>query len=187
MYRSLHQFQSAPPAEARGDTSRHLRRSRPLNVVSIRSPCRSKGRSGPRANTRRNRLDMAFQSAPPAEARGDRARSDTESPGLWALFQSAPPAEARGDRPTATGLQGQVAAGDSVSIRSPCRSKGRLSRACHGARLEASQFQSAPPAEARGDAGGMVPVGGLPRYLFQSAPPAEARGDRIRRVGNQSR
>ena len=61
-------FQSAPPAETRGDP--HL-------PYTSTPPC-------------------AFQSAPPAETRGDRPKRSTY-PALCA-FQSAPPAETRGDR-----------------------------------------------------------------------------------------
>ena len=62
-----------------------------------------------------------------------------------------------------------------VSIRSPRRSEGRFHRQAEGNPI-ITMFQSAPPAEARGDRQGdfliILPVKG-----FQSAPPAEARGD----------
>ena len=67
-----------------------------------------------------------------------------------------------------------------VSIRSPHRSKGRLTS--HIARADpgasASKFQSAPLTEARGDT---TRTGhrrrSLPSTVFQSAPLTEARGD----------
>ena len=170
-------FQSAPPAEARGDvrvarlhTADVRQRFNPLPLpkqgeivctrpvvverhgqpVSIRSPCRSKGRSQCQARPGREAPAMVsirspcrskgrylapapgpcirewFQSAPPAEARGDVWWSFRASFNL-SMFQSAPPAEARGDlrrRPLAV-KPGSSRTVYNVSIRSPCRSKGR--------------------------------------------------------------
>ena len=64
---------------------------------------------------------ISFQSAPLAEARGDKIGS-VEMIG-HVMFQSAPLAEARGDK-TFAHRSGVISG---VSIRSPCRSKGRSS------------------------------------------------------------
>ena len=112
--------------------------------VSIRSPCRSKGRykdrhsrraaelfqSAPLAEARGDRLTGAamvvgtteFQSAPLAEARGDLDDLGQATPAVQ--FQSAPLAEARGDAEHLEALRSV----SPVSIRSPCRSKGRSYR-----------------------------------------------------------
>ena len=87
-----------------------------------------------------------FQSAPLAEARGDIPGHKARM-GMAALFQSAPLAEARGDPPVPQApytravrfnplplpKQGEISRGAiaaveivAVSIRSPCRSKGRF-------------------------------------------------------------
>ena len=161
----VREFQSTPPAEARGDVPVlfHYRYA-----------------------------DSMFQSTPPAEARGDTA-SVSRMPAMvcfnplpppkrgetvWLLrtgrvvlwwFQSTPPAEARGDavpsgRTTVTDSgfnplpppkRGETCESDvirasfGVSIHSPRRSEGRqlYSSAC----LTTEGFQSTPPAEARGD------------------------------------
>ncbi len=134
-----HTFQSAPPAEARGDVAGPAAWP-PLIDVSIRSPRRSEGRfcdeydsrpvivfqSAPPAEARGDKIwhwgehpDCLFQSAPPAEARGDQFVGFTTS--ATKQFQSAPPAEARGDGV----LQGVAGWFRVVSIRSPRRSEGR--------------------------------------------------------------
>ena len=109
------QFQSAPPAEARGDWN--WRASwEPVRIVSIRSPRRSEGRC------RRVALDQV---------------------GGRVSIRSPRRSEGRYHHPEHTsGCLG-------VSIRSPRRSEGRCAawRCCNSAR----RFQSAPPAEARGD------------------------------------
>ena len=112
-------FQSAPLAEARGDPPASLRRPAGKLPVSIRSPCRSKGRW---RCTRYARRACRFQSAPLAEARGDLSASAKFS--TSARFQSAPLAEARGD----VVVLALIVQPGSVSIRSPCRSKGRFRR-----------------------------------------------------------
>ena len=95
---------------------------------------------------------------------------DTQKAFLFVLFQSAPLAEARGDHaacrryaaprgfnPLPLPKQGEMSAHPnqhgkraSVSIRSPCRSKGRYAR-LGAADFVGDEFQSAPLAEARGD------------------------------------
>ena len=202
-------FQSAPLAEARGDPTvrRGLLHDRCFNplpspkqgeirtlcpnrrwfLVSIRSPRRSKGRSHhPISLT----IFAPFQSAPLAEARGDRRgkknslldvvsiRSPRRSKGRWQYalhnaviikFQSAPLAEARGDitehylsealrcfNPLPSPKQGEMKGligfdvSKRVSIRSPRRSKGRCRAPAPIS--DPHEFQSAPLAEARGDA-----------------------------------
>ena len=132
-------FQSAPPAEARGDNT---------------AP-------------RRPAIGQEFQSAPPAEARGDACRW-TSGPGSTCFNPLPPPKRgeigARGRRtPEASGFnplpppkRGEMAEkreyrqGIRVSIRSPRRSEGRCWTALQ--LVHTFEFQSAPPAEARGDA-----------------------------------
>ena len=87
-------------------------------------------------------------------------------------FQSTPPAEARGD---ALNLRKRHLL--PVSIHSPRRSEGRLSKIAPNS--VTNSFQSTPPAEARGDGAEKVDL-----YVdeeFQSTPPAEARGDMMLR------
>ena len=130
--RAAAKFQSAPLAEARGDWPAVSARGLWSYQVSIRSPCRSKGRSGSSVASASVASFAMFQSAPLAEARGDSGRrrsTAVESPhsfnplplpkqgemprgarvmvSLIFMFQSAPLAEARGDkeftpRPTGT-------------------------------------------------------------------------------------
>ena len=142
---STRTFQSAPLAEARGDKE-FTSATGTLEHVSIRSPCRSKGRSRPARHRRgrisqvrgrfnplplpkqgeisglvawRQGLSVMFQSAPLAEARGDTLGHLLEEE---SKFQSAPLAEARGDKNV---LRWKAHGAAYVSIRSPCRSKGR--------------------------------------------------------------
>ena len=188
--------------------------------VSIRSPRRSEGRSAGRAVAN---FKLLFQSAPPAEARGDRDPPTATTPdsgfnplpppkrgeigfglgpappilvsirsprrsegrsssanrhGPLLMFQSAPPAEARGDLTRRNG-----SANYAVSIRSPRRSEGRSM--VRSTMTRPSMFQSAPPAEARGDLLSVITATSLSR--FQSAPPAEARGDAHPRQGSALR
>ena len=67
--RTVEQFQSTPPAEARGDGSEVVRVCLPAGAVSIHSPRRSEGRH--LAHSYKARRCELFQSTPPAEARGD--------------------------------------------------------------------------------------------------------------------
>ena len=60
-----------------------------------------------------------------------------------------------------------------VSIHSPRRSEGRPE--FRGTMVSTNQFQSTPPAEARGDFLNGYDTN-YPK-MFQSTPPAEARGD----------
>ena len=198
--------------------------SRSTIHVSIRSPCRSKGRCIDRPWDRLSEEDrfnplplpkqgeivqepiarfmqgffprcvqhvpiMLFQSAPPAEARGDQA-----------FRPSAPPAEARGAvadgrrcfNPLPLPKQGEMRppceAGRvmkprltaAVSIRSPCRSKGRSSR--KGVLVILVVCFNPLPLPKQGEIEGHMAVNRLPlpsvnAVKFQSAPPAEARGD----------
>ena len=63
-----------------------------------------------------------------------------------------------------------------VSIRSPRRNEGRRLR--FGLASARVQFQSAPPAETRGDLRSIPRCSGI--EMFQSAPPAETRGDQLK-------
>ena len=165
-------FQSAPLAEARGDTLAVWRPKyttcfnplplpkqgeipwrcgvRSTRPVSIRSPCRSKGRYPGGVASEVHDL---FQSAPLAEARGD-ANEVYFSVRKSIEFQSAPLAEARGDvacraprdrftrfNPLPLPKQGEICTRKDascresrVSIRSPCRSKGRSEKMFGSAR-----------------------------------------------------
>ena len=127
--------------------------------VSIHSPRRSEGRRrvtssasncfNPLPPPKRGEtasIDV-FQSTPPAEARGD-FRAPNGSPKTFQEFQSTPPAEARGD-------------GAGTIASRPCRLQSfnplpppkRGETLAISARSDpiASEFQSTPPAEARGD------------------------------------
>ena len=84
-------FQFTPPAEARGDTAYGSRHAH-ADGVSIHSPRRSEGRQ---LAERIAEYIREFQSTPPAEARGDPASLGDSRYGY--SFQSTPPAEARGD------------------------------------------------------------------------------------------
>ena len=133
------EFQSTPPAEARGDQRRPGPRM--AREVSIHSPRRSEGRPslGPRArpsrrfnplpppkrgetcwSQRRAVRDERFQSTPPAQARGDPLTPTSIS--CYREFQSTPPAEARGDLGVYCGARDGA---PWVSIHSPRRSEGR--------------------------------------------------------------
>ena len=81
-----------------------------------------------------------FQSAPLAEARGDLVTPSRCWRLLAPLFQSAPLAEARGDQTQASGSC--PARARNVSIRSPCRSKGRYR--CRLRNREESGFNPLP-------------------------------------------
>ena len=85
-------------------------------------------------------------------------------------FNPLPPPK-RGETPTKWRFSGD---GYRVSIHSPRRSEGRLILANHV--IVQHEFQSTPPAEARGDDRRRTPIK-CNRKLFQSTPPAEARGD----------
>ena len=131
--------------------------------VSIRSPRRNEGRL---RRLRRVGGSDWFQSAPPAETRGDiYAYGSTKSP---FGFNPLPPPK-RGE----TGRWRSLCPLSTVSIRSPRRNEGRPR--IQSPHLALSEFQSAPPAETRGD--GMERSPARRRELFQSAPPAETRGD----------
>ena len=185
-------FQSAPLTEARGDfylvpeqwvdlgfnplpspkqgETAHFDQIRPLGVVSIRSPHRSKGRRLLEAFD----ADLArFQSAPLTEARGDRKTV------VLKIWQS-------GFNPLPSPKQGETAlllSNDSdlsVSIRSPHRSKGRLKPLSVCVKKEG--FQSAPLTEARGDSTEATSTASS-ALTFQSAPLTEARGDALAKWG----
>ena len=184
-------LQSAPLAEARGDTRRTFRTSY-IERVSIRSPCRSKGRLSlesqseqtfaefnplplpkqgeivptPACCTRR----FTFQSRSPCRSKGRWMLDPCRAP-LWNWFQSAPLAEARGD------IQRHPARrSDPAGFNSAPLAEARGDVLDLPAYRDQQQFQSAPLAEARGDSSVQVSTEG--RFTsFQSAPLAEARGD----------
>ena len=110
------QFQSAPPAEARGDLIFQLGMWRRRIEVSIRSPRRSEGRSSDLRPPARQPL---FQSAPPAEARGDSA--GPLEPCEHVRFNPLPPPK-RGEIIPVHAVRPLRL----VSIRSPRRSEGRF-------------------------------------------------------------
>ena len=108
------EFQSTPPAEARGDVARRVDLNKvtcfnPLpppkrgeTVVSVIEPASYVFQSTPpRRSEGRQATEQAvtifylFQSTPPAEARGDSFEDLVGCRSL--MFQSTPPAEARGD------------------------------------------------------------------------------------------
>ena len=113
------------------------------------------------------RRGLGFQSAPPAEARGDVQRVRAELVEYW--FQSAPPAEARGDRKTARIKKNKVGfqSAPPAEARGDRRDQKTTPQPPRG-------FNPLPPpkrGEMRGARSTRRP------FLFQSAPPAEARGD----------
>ena len=65
------------------------------------------------------------------------------------MFQSTPPAEARGDVPPRG--WGSLAESSRVSIHSPPPKRGETPLDSHTGNRTESEFQSTPPAEARGD------------------------------------
>ena len=179
-------------------------------VVSIHSPRRSEGR---RHVFPCPALALMFQSTPPAEARGDvvtcsrppRSLSFNPLPppkrgetrrcyreGSHRQVSIHSPRRSEGRRPVSGGRPYIVG----VSIHSPRRSEGRRATAAKDS--QAKEFQSTPPAEARGDRWPKLslrhsksfnplpppkrgetaqPLGREHPTLFQSTPPAEARGD----------
>ena len=190
-------FQSAPLTEARGDR-RPADSICSCNVVSIRSPHRSKGRQ--------RLLDKAARSSSvsirsPHRSKGRHACSvnDATAPDVCTVSIRSPH-RSKGRR---LRLYGQARC--PVSIRSPHRSKGRPGGMIHLARPAGMMFQSAPLTEARGDVASRLidfahascsgfnplpsPKQGetwivkLPgdavrrAFWFQSAPLTEARGD----------
>ena len=162
-------FQSAPPAETRGDGDK-VKILLGDTQVSIRSPRRNEGRHSLRGQATNS---WGFQSAPPAETRGDVPSTLTWVVG-WE-FQSAPPAETRGD-------WGRL---------KPCARTGcfnPLPPPKRGETLDAAQalppfwsFNPLPPPK-RGETT-MDRAIAQSCELFQSAPPAETRGDALAAVG----
>ena len=155
-------FQSAPLTEARGDV-----KAKPYlgSNGRFQSAPLTEARGDPSSRSTR-RTSRKFQSAPLTEARGDLAKSLAQP--IMQKFQSAPLTEARGDRqgaiqvdtgggfnPLPSPKQGETlrlccgGRQDSVSIRSPHRSKGRPRPV--RLYLHLVEFQSAPLTEARGD------------------------------------
>ena len=132
-------FQSAPPAEARGDSA----------VLAVARPTRC---FNPLPPPKRGEMEVAqvsrpslsgFQSAPPAEARGDPSDSVAAYQTFVVSIRSPRRSEGR------SAFAQWRSCGTSVSIRSPRRSEGRSPRKEFP--MNDSMFQSAPPAEARGD------------------------------------
>ncbi len=155
-------FQSAPPAEARGDSCGCAGTACGSGFNPL--PLPKQGEIS-RCRVRVTNL-RSFQSAPPAEARGDARPQKTSS---YSSSFNPLPLPKQGEIRTYPGSrgvvscfnplplpkQGEIARSEFkrvrivVSIRSPCRSKGRSpGRPAPRAR---GRFQSAPPAEARGD------------------------------------
>ena len=156
--------------------------------VSIHSPRRSEGR---REVPDLRLVAIAFQSTPPAEARGDVSDS-VASESHASCFNPLPPPKRgetspsrlsafniNGFNPLPPPKRGETSdgrgerCGDPVSIHSPRRSEGRPARdglddigfvvSIHSPRRsEGRQLTEAQKVEAR---------------MFQSTPPAEARGD----------
>ena len=87
------------------------------NKVSIRSPRRSEGRSRPASL--RSTVVVQFQSAPPAEARGDLSCAVDAFDHEEVSIRSPRRSEGRFPRPNRRGRK------STVSIRSPRRSEGR--------------------------------------------------------------
>ncbi len=184
------QFQSTPPAEARGDGTicprseqgngvsihsprRSEGRQRVLRAdggvqlgVSIHSPRRSEGRPGSRDQPRPRR--PCFNPLPPPK-RGETNWCLSEGPACW-TFQSTPPAEARGDM---AGGRRRGAHRSSFNPLPPPKRGETDMLVWHAPSLV--MFQSTPPAEARGDRTFILPP--VLSSKFQSTPPAEARGD----------
>ena len=137
-------FQSAPLAEARGD-AQLLQLFQVCVLVSIRSPCRSKGRSICVTSITFN--GARFNLLPLPKQRGD--------------LQGARRQDHRDRRfnPLPLPKQGEIRrrgrgrAEREVSIRSPCRSKGRSPPSAFTS-IFSTVFQSAPLAEARGESCG---------------------------------
>ena len=136
------EFQSTPPAEARGDHGQDCDR-RGHQRVSIHSPRRSEGRRVRRAL---QAGEVRFQSTPPAEARGD-LRSACTWRWSCAGFNPLPPPK-RGET---CPVDPPAIEDTKVSIHSPRRSEGRP--LVNSMSVIPSVFQSTPPAEARGDSG----------------------------------
>ena len=191
-------FQSAPPAEARGDRfssgeNRLAARGskgfnplplpkqgeipssrRPCARISIRSPCRSKGR----CTFSDEHLSGSIRS--PCRSKG-RLRMNHVARAFSGDVSIRSPCRSKGrfNHPL-VGATREL----QVSIRSPCRSKGRSVISQDAAVTVGWMFQSAPPAEARGD---IFPRLASGQIKFQSAPPAEARGDPLDRRFYRSR
>ena len=139
--RSVMEFQSAPPAEARGDPPNHGVLLAPV-LVSIRSPRRSKGRSA---------LVHLSLRRPHVSIRSPRRSKGRSAP---LSYRSLPRS---GFNPLPSPKQGEIWDGLRAS-------------------LAHDTFQSAPLAEARGD--DCKPIRKIAFSRFQSAPLTEARGDR---------
>ena len=159
-------FQSAPLTEARGDLRENVT-SDDGSVVSIRSPYRSKGRPATLAWPHHD-LRSCFNPLPlPKQGETLHRRQLYE----FHNVSNPLPLPKQGE----TSIICPIAPiSSSVSIRSPYRSKGRLSSSRSSRDFD--RFQSAPLTEARGDPTGTMPV--IVGYIqFQSAPLTEARGD----------
>ena len=158
-------FQSAPLTEARGDPGALPVAICPIGV-SIRSPHRSKGRQGLRAQTAQT---AQFQSAPLTEARGDSAASCESVKSTTVSIRS--PHRSKGRLIVAGRLIGL----GMVSIRSPHRSKGRR-REITISVWKLTCFNPLPSPK-QGETIKSRNVHTATR-AFQSAPLTEARGDR---------
>ena len=147
-----------------------------LTKVSIHSPRRSEGR--PWMHRPEGWKRRVFQSTPPAEARGDASFSST-SP--LSMFQSTPPAEARGDVKVLVPFEVSIHSPRRSEGRQKCgclhcrptRGFNPLPPPKRGETARrARRFNPLPPPK-RGETA--VPHSVLQE--FQSTPPAEARGD----------
>ena len=178
-------FQSAPPAEARGDKVTIADNHRDPDV-SIRSPRRSEGRLLDNDPFTESEIPVSIRSPRRSEGRFPQLRGAAGDP---AEFQSAPPAEARGDHgqgrrgdsgprsfnPLPPPKRGEIvesspeiASWIMVSIRSPRRSEGRS--ACRKLTpAEAWSFNPLPPPK-RGE---IYPVESIlaVRICFNPLPP----------------
>ena len=119
-----YQFQSTPPAEARGDRQGLTTWCRTPLQVSIHSPRRSEGRLRGLRLSAQERQRKSFNPLPPPK-RGETMARDrvTACTVRHYRFQSTPPAEARGDHPRNPASQRRRL--EDVSIHSPRRSEGR--------------------------------------------------------------
>ena len=161
-------FQSTPPAEARGDRRCHRCRNRSRGEVSIHSPRRSEGR---RRFLRLASSLRCFNPLPPPK------RGETSAVG--AVGATAKRVSIHSPRRSEGRLLLAVHSGTTkrgVSIHSPRRSEGR--RRSHGSPGKGDTgFNPLPPPK-RGETcdvdSEFVHLG-----QFQSTPPAEARGDAV--------
>ena len=174
------EFQSTPPAEARGDTSCARAGPSSSGSVSIHSPRRSEGRPDECILPQRPGIDVSIHSPRRSEGR--------QLPAVRLFIQE------RGFNPLPPPKRGETCHRLACSARArlsfnplppPKRGETRQSRVRNAA-ADTGGFNPLPPPK-RGETAARDDHRGRPPMMwFQSTPPAEARGDDVALVSIHS-